>query len=68
MPDVHLSCYGQQPSRWQVRVDGRAPEPFSCPIEALLRAKALYAQMDANEAAALLVDFHGHHETQLLPR
>lgn len=68
MPNVHLQRNDPPSEGWQVQIDDGPAERFTCPVEALLRAKSLYERIQPRGPAALLVDFSGHHETRLLPR
>ena len=68
MPNVHLLRSDLPSPAWLVHVDDGPIERFQCPVEALLRAKMLYERIVARGTSALLIDFDGHHETQLLPR
>ncbi len=54
--------------RWAVTTDDARPEYYTCPIQALLRAKHRYHQIPASEAGALLISLDGEHSTKLLAR
>lgn len=68
MSSVHVHRALDRPDHWDVYVDERREQRFACPVAALLHAKAVYEELRDGGEAALLIDFGGHHETQLLPR
>ena len=68
MTNIHMTLEPGPGHRWQVVAGSHDPEIYTCPLQALLRAKHLYQQIPASEAGSLLISLDGEHSTRLLTR
>lgn len=68
MTTINMTLEPGPGHRWSVAADQRAPEIYTCPLQALLRAKHLFQQIPPDESGALLISLDGEHSTRLLSR
>ena len=68
MTTIHMTLEPGPGPRWSVVAGHRAPEIYTCPLQALLRAKHLFRQIPASESGSLMISLDGEHSTRLLSR
>jgi len=68
MTNIHMTLEPGPGHRWQVVAGQHAPEIYTCPLQALLRAKHLFRQIPQHERCQLLISLDGEHSTRLLQR
>ena len=68
MTTIHMTLEPGPGHRWQVVAGEHSPEIYTCPLQALLRAKHLFHQIPASESGSLMISLDGEHSTRLLSR
>lgn len=68
MTTINMTLEPGPGHRWSVASDERTPEIYTCPLQALLRAKHLFQQIPPGESGALMISLDGEHSTRLLSR
>jgi hypothetical protein len=68
MTTIHMTLEPGPGHRWSVVAGEHQPEIYTCPLQALLRAKHLFKQIPACESGALMISLDGEHSTRLLSR
>ena len=68
MTTIHMTLEPGPGHRWSVVAGQHSPEIYTCPLQALLRAKHLFRQIPAGESGALMISLDGEHSTRLLSR
>lgn len=68
MITIHMTLEPGPGHRWSVAAGRHDPEIYTCPLQALLRAKHLFRQIPPSEAGSLLISLDGEHSTLLLSR
>jgi hypothetical protein len=68
MTTIHMTLEPGPGHRWSVVAGDHKPEIYTCPLQALLRAKHWYKQIPASEPCALMVSLDGENSTRLMSR
>ena len=68
MTTIHMTLEPGPGHRWAVVAGERSPEIYTCPLQALLRAKHLFKKIPPGEPGALMISLDGENSTQLLAR
>ena len=68
MTTIHMTLEPGPGHRWSVVAGEHTPEIYTCPLQALLRAKHWFRKIPASEPASLMISLDGENSTPLLTR